>query len=56
MSLHPQTPVPEEPARIACAAVLHGTLNMRIRDALGTMYRDDGTDLYLTDGDSAEYL
>jgi transposase len=58
MSLHPHAPepIPEETARVTRAAFPHGTLCMRIRDALGTLYCDDDfTDLYPTDGHPAEH-
>jgi transposase len=58
MSLHPQglEPIPEETARVAQAAFPHGTLCMRVRDALGTVYRaDDFADLYPSDGHPAEH-
>jgi transposase len=43
MSLHPQVlcPIPEETARVARAAYPKGTLYMRIRDELGTIYEDE---------------
>jgi transposase len=42
MSLHPQmlVPVPEETARVARAAYPKGNLYLRIRDELGTIYKD----------------
>jgi transposase len=58
MSLHPHAPepIPVETARVAHAAFPHGTLCMRVRDALGTVYRDeDFTDLYPVDGHPAEH-
>lgn len=43
MSLKPEGigPVPEETARIARAAYPKGTLFMRMRDELGTIYQDE---------------
>lgn len=42
MSMYPQEPgtIPSETARIARAAYPKGTLAMRLRDALGDLYRD----------------
>ncbi len=58
MSLHPHAPepIPAETARVAHAAFPQGTMSMRVRDALGTVYRDDDfTDLYPADGHPAEH-
>jgi transposase len=58
MSLHPQTPepIPEETKRVAHAAFPHGTLCMRVRDALGTRYTDaDCAELSPVDGHPAEH-
>ena len=58
MSLHSRMPepIPEETARVAHAAFPQGTVCMRVRDALGAVYRDDDfTDLYPADGHSAEH-
>lgn len=43
MSMYPQEPtaIPEETARVARAAYPKGTLAMRLRDALGGIYRDE---------------
>ncbi len=43
MSLHPQSidPVPEDTARIACAAFPKGSIFMRMHDELGTIYQDE---------------
>ena len=57
MSLHPQVlcPIPEETARVAHAAYPKGTLAMRLRDALGGIYRDEQfTSLFAERGRPAE--
>src|SRR5690242_6717397 len=57
MSLHshPQEPVPEETARIARAAFRKGNLCIRLRDALGTIYTDEGfADVFSHTGRPAE--
>ncbi len=57
MSLHatPIGPVPEETARVARAAFPKGTLCLRIRDALNTIYEDElFTDLFSQTGQPAE--
>lgn len=43
MSLHPEPigPVPEETARVARAAFPRGTVYMRMRDELGSIYQDE---------------
>src|SRR6266536_1699344 len=43
MSLHPQVfcPIPEETARVARAAYPKGNVYLRIRDELGTVYKDE---------------
>ena len=43
MSLRPEPiePVPEETARIARLAFPHGSIWLRLRDELGTIYEDD---------------
>lgn len=43
MSLRPTTlaPIPEDTARIARAAFPKGTLFMRMRDELGTLFQDE---------------
>src|SRR5438105_116682 len=43
MSLHPQVlcPIPEETARVARAAYPKGNVYLRIRDELGTIYKDE---------------
>jgi len=43
MSMYPQElgAIPEETARVARAACPKGTLAMRLRDALGELYRDE---------------
>jgi transposase len=58
VSLHPQTPepIPEDTAHVAQAAFPRGTLCMRVRDALGTLYTDaDFANLYPADGHPAEH-
>jgi hypothetical protein len=42
MSLHPQVlcPIPEETVRVAHAAYPKGFLYLRIRDELGTLYKE----------------
>lgn len=42
MSMRPQeiNPVPDETARVACAANPHGNTFMRMRDELGSIYED----------------
>lgn len=57
MSLHatPIGPVPEETARVARAAFPKGTLCLRIRDALDTIYEDElFADLFSQTGQPAE--
>ena len=57
MSLHaiPIGPVPEETARVAQAAFPKGTLCLRIRDALSTIYEDElFADLFSQTGQPAE--
>ena len=43
MSLHPQVlcPIPEETARVARAAYPKGNVYLRMRDELGTIYKDE---------------
>ncbi len=43
MSLHPRViePVPDETARIACAAFPKGHPYLTLRDALGTIFQDE---------------
>jgi transposase len=43
MSLQPERigPIPEETARVARAAFPDSTTAMRVRDELGTIYRDE---------------
>ncbi len=43
MTLHVQHEfsIPEETARVACAAYPKGNLYMKMRDALGTIYQDE---------------
>ena len=43
MTLHPTpvTPVPEETARIARAAVPKGNVSLQMRDVLGALYTDE---------------
>jgi len=53
MSLRPHVlaPVPEETARVACAAFPKGHPSLTLRDALGTIFQDDDfTDLYSHEG------
>jgi transposase len=53
MSLRPHVlaPVPEETARVACAAFPKGNPYLTLRDALGTIFQDDDfTDLYSHEG------
>src|SRR5438128_2120286 len=53
MSLRPHvlTPVPEETARVACAAFPKGHPSLTLRDALGTIFQDDDfTDRYSHEG------
>ena len=53
MSLRPHVlaPVPEETARVACAAFPKGNPSLTLRDALGTIFQDDDfTDLYSHEG------
>ena len=38
---HPLEPVPEETARVARAAFPKGHPSLTLRDALGTIFRDD---------------
>ena len=42
MTLQPQNDflIPEETARVARAAYLHGNVYMKMRDVLGTIYQD----------------
>ena len=57
MSLHPQVlcPIPEETARVARAAYPKGNVYMRIRDELGTLYKDESFEhLFPHCGQSAE--
>jgi len=57
MSLHsrPIPPVPDETARVARAAFPRGNVVMQMRDALGTIYRDDQfADLFPVRGQPAE--
>ena len=57
MSLHPQIlcPIPEETARVARAAYPKGNVYLRIRDELGTMYKDESFEhLFPQCGQSAE--
>ena len=57
MSLHPQVlcPIPEETVRVAHAAYPKGNLYLRIRDELGTLYKDERfADLFPRCGQSAE--
>ena len=57
MSLHPQVlcPIPEETVRVAHAAYPKGNLYLRIRDELGTLYKDERfADLFPGCGQSAE--
>ena len=57
MSLHPQIlcPIPEETARVARAAYPKGNAYLRIRDELGTMYKDESFEhLFPQCGQSAE--
>ena len=57
MSLHPQAlcPVPEETARVARAAYPKGNIYLRIRDELGTIYKDESfTQLFAHCGQPAE--
>lgn len=56
MSLHPESiaVIPEETTRIARAAFPKGNLYMKMRDELGTFYKDeDFTDLFPTRGQPA---
>lgn len=53
MSLFPQsvTPIPADTLRVAHAAFPKGTLALRVRDALGTIYTDTAfADLVATNG------
>jgi len=57
MSLKPQEigPIPEETVRIACAAYPKGSVFMRMRDELGTIYQDEAfADLFSYTGQPAE--
>lgn len=57
MSLKPEaiSPVPEETARIARAAFPKGSLYLRLRDELGTLYQDElFADLFSSRGQPAE--
>jgi len=57
MSLKPQAmgPVPEETARIACAAYPKGNIYIQLRDTLGTIYEDEQfADLFPQRGQPAE--
>src|SRR5437588_10840754 len=57
MSLHPQVlcPIPEETARVARAAYPKGNIYLRIRDELGTIYKDESfADLFPHCGQLAE--
>lgn len=57
MSLRPEAigPIPEETARVARAAFPDGTTAMRVRDELGTIYRDEAfAALFPTRGQPAE--
>ncbi len=57
MSLKPQgiNPVPEETARIACAAYPKGNVYMHMRDELGTIYEDESfAHLFPNNGQPAE--
>jgi transposase len=57
MSLHstPLPSVPEETARVTRAAFPHGTAFMQMRDALGSIYRDEQfADLFPSRGQPAE--
>jgi transposase len=38
---HPSTPVPEDTARVACAAFPKGNPYLTLRDAFGTVFQDD---------------
>jgi transposase len=53
MTLHatPVTPVPEETARVARAAVPKGNVYMQMRDVLGSIYSDEQfADLFASRG------
>lgn len=57
MSLHPQSigPVPEDTARVACAAFPRGNSYLHLRDELGTLFSDqDFAFLFPTRGQPAE--
>ncbi len=57
MSLKPQgiNPVPEETARIACAAYPKGNVSMHMRDELGTLSEDESfAHLFPNNGQPAE--
>ena len=57
MSLRPEAsgPIPKETARVARAAFPEGTTAMRVRDELGTIYRDEAfAALFPTRGQPAE--
>jgi transposase len=58
MSLFPRSvpPIPADTARVAHAAFPKGTLAIRVRDTLGSIYTDDAfADLFATNGQPALY-
>jgi len=55
LKIMPISPIPDETARITQAAFPHGTLLVRIRNTLGTLYTDeDFADLFPSHGQPAE--
>lgn len=57
MSLHPQAipPIPEETIRVAQAAFAQGNPYLKLREQLGTLYKDEDFDeLYPKRGQPAQ--